>query len=89
VRATCRSARDQLIERQAAPGPDFTALIETRDLLRVLLKGLTDKQRRTVTAWACGSTIREIAREEGIGEAAAHERLSSGLRKLRKLADQQ
>jgi DNA-directed RNA polymerase specialized sigma24 family protein len=85
VRATCRSAREQL--ERPAPGPDFTLLIEARDLLRVHLPRLTDKQRRTVMAWAGGSTIREIAREEGIGEAAVHERLSGGLRKLRELAN--
>jgi DNA-directed RNA polymerase specialized sigma24 family protein len=71
---------------RAAPGPDFTLLIEARDFIRTYVPQLNTKQRRTVLAWAGGMTVREIAADAGVTERAAHYWLSSGLVRLRELA---
>jgi DNA-directed RNA polymerase specialized sigma24 family protein len=86
-----RTSRDQslrahhLLDARPAPGPEFTLLIEARDFWRVRKWLLTDKQRSTIEAWICGATCREIAGREGVTESAVHERLSTGLTKLREV----
>jgi DNA-directed RNA polymerase specialized sigma24 family protein len=66
--------------------PDFTMLIEERDFLDVHLPRLSEKQQRTLVAWSEGKTCRDIAAEEGITAASVHNRLSSGIRRLREFA---
>lgn len=78
------SSSRELLDR-AAPGPDFTLLVEVRDFLRVHLPKLTPKERSTLLAWAGGKTCNEIAREEGLHRISVHERLSRAITKLREL----
>jgi len=90
VNRTCNSTRERFIRQQLdrTEPSDFTLLIEARDFLRVNLPKLTSKQRRALLAWACGETFAQIARREQVTGEAIHDRVASGLCRLRELAEE-
>lgn len=67
------------------PRPDFTSLIEARELWDVHKHKLTEKQRTTIEAWLAGQSASDIAAAEQVHVRKIHERIARGLQRLREL----